>query len=219
MRTLPKKLIAIENRDKGFQEKIDVDNLGNLPHSFRAILVSSPGQGKTSTTLQLLLHQNTPFDKIYLYHFDGDSKEYDLVQCEKVDELPPLENIDPTKKNCIIIEDILYAMLPKAQKYIFDRYFSYISSHRSLSIIVNLQNLFSVPPAIRRACTHLIIWNMKSDNRTIKDVAERSGGVDYKRIKELIAEHLKSRYDCLLFDFTAPPEYFIRFNIFDALKV
>ena len=89
---LPDELFYIPNRDKTFTEKwYPGRNLLNFPASFRAVLFGSPEVGKSSTVKHLILRANPAFTQIFLWHCDGNTKEYDDLGdgVIRLDELPP----------------------------------------------------------------------------------------------------------------------------------
>ena len=102
------KLIVIPNEDKTFHEKVDESNLCNFPHPFRMILCGPPNTGKTNTIYNISLNKKPCFDRIIVYHNDPTSKEYQNIDCDYVEELPIIDDIDENIKNLIIIEDIDY---------------------------------------------------------------------------------------------------------------
>jgi len=81
-------LLILPNDDKTFHEPIDQKNLGNFAHPFRAILCAPPNAGKTNTVYNILLQKNPPFEKIYILHNDPNTKEYQNIDCEYIEELP-----------------------------------------------------------------------------------------------------------------------------------
>ena len=98
VKTLPNQLIPLNNPDKFFNEKVDDLDFSNISHPARLILCANPNTGKTMVILNLLLHKKPPFDKIYLIHNDPTTKEYDMIDCEILEEIPPIEEIDKTIK-------------------------------------------------------------------------------------------------------------------------
>ena len=111
------KLVILPNEDKKFHEKIDETNLANFPHPFRMIMCGCPGVGKTNTIYNVLINKRPSFDRIIVYHNDPSSKEYQNIDCEYIEELPPIDEIDGDIKNLIIIEDIDYKIYKKIKNH------------------------------------------------------------------------------------------------------
>ena len=88
------KLIVLQNEDKLFHEKVDEKNLCNFPHPFRMILCAPPNMGKTNSVYNILLNKKPQFEQIYVYHNDPNTKEYQNIDCEYIEEMPNIsENI------------------------------------------------------------------------------------------------------------------------------
>ena len=109
----PKCVIPIKNPDKTWHQPIDMDDLGNLAHPCRVILCGNPNSGKSLCILNLLLHKNPPYQKIYLIHNDPNTKEYNAIDCEILEELPEIDEIDTEKSNLIIVEDVDYKSMSR----------------------------------------------------------------------------------------------------------
>src|ERR1039457_1473915 len=99
---LPNHIIPFDNPDKSFQEEVTND-LFCMPHSSRVILYGGPSTGKTTCILNMILHQN--FDRIIVIiviHNDCNSKEYENIDCQYLDEVPDPNdeelNLDPSQK-------------------------------------------------------------------------------------------------------------------------
>ena len=154
------KLFVIPNEDKLFHEEPDYKNLCNFPHPFRLILCGGPNSGKTNYIYNVLYNKSPAFERIINFHNDPSSKEYQNIQADYVEELPPIEEIDPEIMNLLIIEDIDFKNgLNRKQRSLLDRYYGCFSTHHNISIILTAQDAFSIPPNIRRMCSHVVLWN------------------------------------------------------------
>ena len=156
-KTFENKLIVLPNDDKHFHEEPDYKDLGNFPHPFRLILAGPPNVGKTNVIYNILLHKNPPFERIIIFHNDPSTQEYQNIDAEYVEELPPIEEMDPEERSLIIIEDVDYKNLSKNQKSLLDRYYGVFSTHHNISMVLSAQDPFQVPANIRRMCSHLIL--------------------------------------------------------------
>jgi len=216
--SLPNHIIPFKNPDKEFQEEPTSD-LFFIPHSSRVIFYGGPSTGKTTSVLNCLLHQN--FDRVIVVHNDVNSKEYENVDCEYYDEVPDPNdeelNLDPTKKNIIIFEDLYYKALPKQQRKWLTDYFTTFSTHRSITCYLTCQDLFhQVPTNIRRCCNVFVIFkNVDMNNlRNICSVLN----LDYKDIKFVFEKYLTSKFDNLIIDLNRPDKK-LRKNFTEPLKL
>ena len=98
-----RKIVIFDNPDKDFHEKTNLDNLGSIPHPYQMIIASASNSGKTNTILNILINSEKPFEKIYVWHFDDESEEYDLIEHEKVNGPPATKTIDKKLKNLISV--------------------------------------------------------------------------------------------------------------------
>ena len=100
-----------------------------------------------------------------------------------------------------------------------DRLFSYVSTHRMLSIICCAQDFFSnLPPPIRRMSNVFFLWKTK-DLDSLKTIGRRVG-LQKEEMMYLMSK-LQNPRDCLVLDNTFNSPYPIRLNgftIIDSLK-
>ena len=142
-----------------------MQDLGNMAHPSRIIFCGNPNSGKLLCVLNLLLHKHPTFEKIYLIHNDTNTKEYNSIDCEVLEEIPDIEDIDTDKRNLIIIEDLDYkSSLSKEQRALLDRYFGCYSTHCNVSIWLTAQDAISIPATIRRMASHVFIWKSNDIN-------------------------------------------------------
>jgi hypothetical protein len=191
------RLMVFENSDKvGTTTGCDRSNLADLPSPFRCICMSSPSSGKTSVLKNLVLHQNPPFERIILFHFDPDTTEYNDIDHEKIQDIPHLDDLKKEKKKTlVIIEDIDPKSLSKDSLGRLCRLFGYCSSHYGVSVFYSAQTVTSVPVAIRRMASHLMVWR-GSDVRSIQTLATMYG-VPTRSILVYFENHCKTRFDFL----------------------
>ena len=209
------KLIVIPNDDKFFHEQPDYENLGNFPVPFRLLCVGPPNVGKTNAIYNVLYFKKPSFERIIIYHNDNNSKEYQSVDAEYVEELPPIEDIDPDVKNLLIIEDVDFKNIHnKAQKSLLDRYFGCFSTHRNVSIIMTAQDAFQIPPNIRRMCSHLLLWK----NHDLNSMAILSSrfNIKTKDLKHIFEHICKEKHDSLLIDTMRDGKYRLRKKIIEV---
>ena len=212
------KLFVIPNDDKHFHEECDYDDLGNFPHPFRIILAGPCNVGKTNYIYNVLLKKKPTFERILIFHNDSNSKEYQNVDAEYVEELPEISEIDPDTRNLIIIEDIDYKNMKngKNQRSLLDRYFGCFSTHHNISIMLTAQDPFQIPPNIRRMCSHVVLWK----NHDLNSMAILSSRFNIKT-KDLkyIFEHIcKDKHDSLLIDTMRDSKYRLRKNLYEIIE-
>ena len=113
---LKNKLIVLPNDDKHFHDDCDYTDLCNFPHPFRMVLAGPPNAGKTNVIYNILLHKKPPFERIIIFHNDPSTQEYQNVDAEYFEELPPINDMDTNVRSLIIIEDVDYKNLNKNQR-------------------------------------------------------------------------------------------------------
>jgi len=217
------KLHILENRDKKFHEKIDPTNpYGNIPHPHRACFVSPPGSqgrggGKTMMILNLLIHQEPPFDKIYMLHCDPEfTKEYDdLDDVILLDEIPSLNEFDASLKNLLIIEDICYKKLSKDEQHSLDRILGNGSTHRSISCYMTAQDAFQIPVNFRRLLSMVFLWN-SFDKNALSMLSSRFG-IKKDLLEYIFDNHLTGPHDSLCLDMGSDEPY--RKNLLEPLDI
>ena len=150
------------------------------------------GCGKGVAAKNLLARASPPFERIVVYHYDVDTLEWD--DCEPSDviaELPddPSEFWDREQKNLLIMDEIPWETLPKADRMKADRCLQYVASHYNLSVYVLHQNFVSIPTPIRRAADWWNLWG-SVDNVSVRDVSSKTGH-DFRQLLQLT----KSKFD------------------------
>jgi len=209
-------LIIFHNDDKDFHEKYDGRN-GRLVHPFRALMTSSVNSGKTSLIKNIILNQDPPFEKIYLWHFDPENtKEYDILDVVKINTPLTKEDVATPEKKLLIMEDLLVSQFSKQTQGQINRMFGYMSTHSNMSIIMTSQNPFDIPISLRRAASHLFLWNT-IDNIS-KNLLGARFGMDAKELTKILNDNCESSYDNIVLDLT-PNAPFIRKNLFEVIKL
>lgn len=210
---LPKKILALPNQDKTFQEKWETDrDLLNFPASWRCVITARPGTGKTTIAKNILLRQDPPFKHIYVVHIDPDTKDY-----EEVDGVQMLRDIpsvsDPIfdkrdRKKLIILDDLEYKFMNKAQLTNLDRLYGYVSSHKNVCCIVIAQDTYNIPPCIRRMSNIWILGKINNDISSFLSVAQRCG-MSRRDFEYVFEKYIKDDHDTLWIDRTkgSPAEY------------
>ena len=209
---LPKELIPIKNPDKDWHEKWTphCDPL-NIPHPFRAVLLGKPNSGKTTVMKNILIRAKPAFEEILIVHCDPeDTQEFDDVEGEMIDHIPAPDELDPTVKRLVILEDLEYNSMSKPEKASLDRLFGYASTHKNTSVMLTAQDGFSIPAICRRCCNLWVIWRI-DDTDSLKAIGRRVG-MKAKDFEAIFDKHLPGTKDSLWVDLSDATPYKLRVN-------
>jgi replication-associated recombination protein RarA len=211
---LPNELIIIENPDKTWHEKWTTNrNMLNIPHPFRALMLGPPNNGKTMVIKNILVRAKPAFEEIFVIHADPNfTKEYDDIEVNMLDEIPPLEEWEGEVKTLVIIDDIDLTQLNKEQKKNLNRLFGNVSTHKNISVMLTSQDPFNVPPSIRRMSNLFILWKSK-DLDSLSQIA-RKAGMTSEDMRNLFNTILSERFDSLWIDSTTDTPFPMRKNGF-----
>jgi ABC-type cobalamin/Fe3+-siderophores transport system ATPase subunit len=217
---LPDVIIPLPNADKGFQEKWNKKrNIANFPHSFRIAIIGKQNMGKTTLIKNILMRADPVFERVIIIHCDaGSTKEYDDIDyVEYHDNIPePSEFDTENEKTLVIIEDVYVKELNKEQRKNIDRLFGYVSSHKSVSIMVTSQIFVSLSPTIRRMCNIIILGRIK-DKIELSTVANKVG-IRKELFMNLMENEITEQHDSLCIDMTSGSPYPLRKNLFEVLE-
>ena len=213
---LKNKLIVLPNDDKHFHEECDYSDLCNFPHPFRMVLAGPPNVGKTNVIYNILLHKNPSFERIIIFHNDPSTVEYQNIDAQYVEELPPIDEMDANVRSLILIEDVDYKNLNKNQRSLLDRYYGVFSTHHNISIILTAQDPFSVPANIRRMCSHLVLW--KNHDLNSMSILSSRFNIKTKDLKYIFDHICKDKHDSLLIDTMRDGKYKLRKNIYEIIE-
>ena len=135
MKGLKNKLFVLPNDDKHFHEECDYEDLGNFPHPFRLVLSGPPNVGKTNVIYNIMLHKKPPFERIITFHNVPSSLEYQNIDADYVEELPPIDEMNANVRTLKIIEDADYKNMKKDQKSLLDRYYAVFSTYHKILVL------------------------------------------------------------------------------------
>lgn len=181
---LPRRLIHLPNKDKTFHEEWDADRDPlNIPHPFRCLLNGLPNMGKTSAILNILARVDPVFEKIYLYHCDGDeTKEYD-DNYTRLASIPPPDFWDSKVKTAVIIDDVHLKKLPTDESEYLNRLVGYVSTHKNVSVFITCQNFFDLPQIVMKCCNFFVIW--KPNDLDSMGIVGRRVGLTKKKLNAI----------------------------------
>ena len=220
MDKLPKnKLFYLPNKDKSNHEKWHKGrDLLNIPKPARIVLIGNPNSGKSNYIKNLILRADPPYQKIYLLHPDDESKDYDDLgedEIIKLEDIPDIDFCDPKKKNLLIIDDINLANLKKDQRSRLDRITGYCSTHRNLSVFLTSQDMFNIPPSVRRNASVFILYKNCPDLASLATVASRTG-LNSKKLFDIF-QKCKNTRDSIMVDLTPNSPSKLRINGYDVI--
>ena len=218
MATLPNRLVVIENADKAWHEHwYKTRNPLNKPHPFRAIITGPPGVGKTCIIQNMLSRAQPPFQKVLVLHADPEqTKEYAGIKAEMMNSIPAPDSWDGEQKTLCIIDDLEIRQLSKEQKRNMERLFSYVSTHRNVSIILTSQDNFNIMPCVRRSANIFILFKIR-DVDSLMCIA-RKIGIPKQMMRDLMGL-LKKKHDSLWLDTTAGSPIPFALNGFTEISV
>lgn len=204
-RKLPKKIIALENKDKKFHEKwYPGRDLLDIPHPFRMLLASKPNCGKTTVIINVIMRAaqgKKPFQRIVVIHCDPeDTKEYEDLDCEMLEKIPDPKEFLSDMKTLVILEDLNYMSMDKVQLGCLERLFGYVSTHKNISCMATGQDIFRIIPTVRRCTNIFVIWK-SHDTLMIKALANKLN-INPDKFAACLEEKCKTLHDSVWIDFT-----------------
>lgn len=213
---VPKKIFAIPCPDKLGQETWNAGrSLMNIPCPARIALIGPPNSGKTSLVKNLILHAEPCYNLIMLRASIPGSREYEDVKAKSLEAVPNMEDLEGDIKKVMIIEDCKLKTFPKDERAHISNLLSYGSSHCGITVIICCQSLTDIPIELRR-CINLYVL-FKPNNMNDCEIIARQIGEKPAVLKNLVAKHLKERFQTLWFDQTGCPSPF-RKNGFEVLE-
>ena len=158
------------------------------------------------------------FKKIFLCHYDPDTKEYNDVDVLKLEGLPDSRSklFNTKKKNLLIVDDYDFVSLSKNELANLRSLFKYASTHKGISIIIATQDFFNVPSLIRRLSDVYFIWKGSCDLDSLYQIGRRVGFTksEFKQLMDMCT----SKFDNICIDFTVGSPAPVRFNGYTLIK-
>lgn len=238
------KLKALPNPEKKKHEKWDsTRDVIDFPRPFRWGILGAVSCGKTSLILNYLVKAHK-YDNIFVLHpqtynpnipSEDEGSNANIIVPEAV--IPEYEGVDfiglayiPSMKyfdlvsdkfNLFIIDDIdLISYCKKRSEMRSERLnklFSFVSSHKNVSIIVSSQDASSqLPGFVLKMCNVITVYRVL-DEYIIQTMA-RKISMGYKKLKALLAL-CKGKHDSITFDFTDDTRFPVRLNIYQNIDI
>ena len=154
MARAPNRVVAYGCADKSLRESWDAhrqQDIANFPSPFRMLMLGPPNSGKSTLCKNVVVHQDPPFDEVYIVHEDaGATREYDDLEPSGMlaeipglafwDALPTMEEDPETGeerpiKRLVIVDDVEYTRASKQRLKDLAILMRFASSHKNLSVI------------------------------------------------------------------------------------
>ena len=148
------------------------------------------------------------------------SKEHDILDATiTLFDIPEIETIvsEDNGKTLIIIDDWDMSKLDNHQKRNLGMLFRYVSSHHNISVLLSYQSFFDIPTIIRKTCNYFFIWKTNNIDE-LGTIAKRTG-YNKKIFQSVFAKYIKDKHDFLVIDQQIDPEFELRKNLYEIIKL
>ena len=176
------KLVKIDNPDK--QTHCLDSRYNELGFAFPSLILIVGKRGSSKTTCALNIvgksrYAGKPFDRIVIYHGDpSGTAEYRILTNdggEIVAELPPMDSWDNTKRNVLVVDEVNFLGFNRAEQAAFERYVNYGVSHKSLTMIVIVQDMRNLSPCVKRSADYLLLYPSFNNRDVLYDLRRKTG--------------------------------------------
>jgi hypothetical protein len=160
-----------------------------------------------------------PFNTLIIIQ-PSTSKEHNILDPTiTLFDVPDIESIvsENNGKMLIIIDDFDMSKLDTNQKRNLSMLFRYISSHHNISVMLSYQSFFDIPTIIRKTCNYFFIWKTNNSDE-ITTIAKRTG-YNKKIFQSIFSKYIKNKFDFLVVDQCIDPEYELRKNLYEVIKL
>ena len=175
------KLVKIDNPDKK-THCLD-SRYGELGFSFPSLILICGKRGSSKTTCALNIigksrYAGKPLDRIVIYHGDASgTEEYKILTddgAEIVAELPAMGSWDNTKRNVLVVDEVNFLAFNRAEQAAFERYVNYGISHKSLMMIVIVQDMRNLSPCVKRSADYLLLYPSFNNRDVLYDLRRKT---------------------------------------------
>ena len=155
-----------------------------------------------------------PLDRIVIWHGDvSGTMEYKILTddgAEIVAELPAMDSWDNTKRNVLVVDEVNFLGFNRAEQAAFERYINYGVSHKSLMMIVIVQDMRNLSPCVKRSADYLLLYPSFNNYDVLYDLRRKTGH-NYVELMKLCGH--KDNITTV-FNGVGPP---LRRNIFEVI--
>ena len=213
VKNIPKMIIPFLSNDKDFHEKPS-DDLASFPSPVNCIICGGRNIGKTRIMKNILLRQ-TIYDRIVVYTPLEDTQEYDDIDVEYLNEIPPFSFFDKSLHNCFIIEDCdVKNDLNREQRTLLGNYYR-VASHMNIDLFTITQNPFDITPTLRRVANVVILF--KNNDLDMFNSLCRKFNVKSTDLKAIFDTF--TPFDSLVIDDTRSKHLRLRKNLFQVIEL
>jgi len=231
---LNQRVVAFGCADKSLRESWDENrkkDVANFPSPFRMLMLGPPNSGKSTLAKNLVVHQDPPFDEVYVCHEDaGATREYDdLEPTAMLGEIPGLDFWDslPTTeedpetgeerpiKRLVIVDDIEYVSANKQRLKDLAILMRFASSHKNLSVIVSHQSFFDLPVIAKKVADVFVVWRPRAKNELA--LIENRTGLPSGALTAIFDKYGRDARDSVCVDATRGSPMPLRWNIWTPL--
>lgn len=217
----PRELVILKNADKGFHENYRPgDSPIRFPHPWRLIIAGKCNSGKTLMIANIMMAaaaRKPKFEQLIVVHGDPETKEYDMLDptCIRT-TIPTMEELDPSVKSCIIIDDFEWDVDKEGRRRISELV-RFGSTHRNTSVAISHQNFTSIPKIARDSANVFIVYR-PHDLDTLTLLGRRIGLVK-EEVHGIFREHLPKWRDSLMINLIDGAPYKYAKNLFQPLEI
>ena len=212
---LPNKVIPFLSNDKDFHTPPPEDNLAFFGRPINCIIFGQRNVGKSRCMKNILARQNV-YERIVIYTPLSDTNEYDDIDAEIVNDIPPLEFFDREVNNCFIIEDCdVKNDLTKDQRTLLGNYYRVYGSHYNIDLYTITQNPFDISTSLRRVANVVILF--KNNDLDMLSTLCRKFNLKASNLNAIFETF--TPYDFLVIDDTRPKEMRLRKNFFQIIEI
>ena len=203
-------------------------------HSYRILIISGSGSGKTNTLLNLIREQDD-IDKIYLYAKNLSEAKYEFlikkwenagikhlidpnafIECSNTmnDVYQNINDYNPNRKRkfLIVFDDMIAEIISnkKFQDVIKE---SFIRRRKlNISLVFITQSYFFFPKDVRLNSTHYLIMKINPRKELQNIAINHSEDIDYKNFMKIYRECSRELYSFLTINTTLPASDPLKFR-------
>ena len=178
-----------------------------IEHPFRMLIVGGSGAGKTNFVLNLIKVMAGTFDHMTICTRNADEPLYNYLR-SKVDErqldivegienIPPLESLDPEAQHLVVFDDLVLA---KNQSAIEEYFIRARKIARGVSVCYLTQSYFRTPKTIRINCSYIVLKQLSSSRDLSLVLSDYGLGVEKRYLERVYAYATREKEDALIID-------------------